>query len=264
MAEFTVTIKNQTLSFRTNQNVFSPGALDSGTAAMLSVAEFLPGDKVLDLGCGYGPVGILAAKLISPGQVAMCDISEDALSLAVENAAKNGIAAVLDGGRAAQVTVPAAGDGRHAAQAAVPAAGDREHTARGELGVTEDKIPPAGGFLRIFLSDGLSAIPDHDYTKILSNPPYHTDFSVAKGFIEDGYSHLVEGGMMYMVTKRREWYKNKLAAVFGGVHIDEVDGYYVFTAQKRAGKSRRAKTDKKNPAKLSKKLARKEMRKHRI
>lgn len=241
MAEFTVTVKNQTLSFHTNEKVFSPRALDPGTAAMLSVVEFLPGDKVLDLGCGYGPVGILAAKLTSPRQVVMCDISEDALALAAENAVGNGIPAMCDG--------------------VLPVLENTSALTAGNGHPMQNGIPLAEGFLRIIKSDGLSAIHDRDFTKILSNPPYHTDFSVAKHFIEDGYSHLAEGGVMYMVTKRRDWYKNKLAAVFGGVHIDEVNGYYVFTAQKRGGNHGRAKMDKKNPAKLSKKLARKEMRK---
>lgn len=241
MAEYTITIKNQTLRFITNEKVFSPGALDTGTAAMLSTVEFLPGDKVLDLGCGYGPVGILAAKLTAPGQVTMCDVSEDALRLAKENAARNGIPMVQDG------------------------------------------APPADGFLRILKSDGLRSIPDRDYTKILSNPPYHTDFSVAKAFIKDGYSHLAAGGVMYMVTKRRAWYKNKLIAVFGGVHIDEIDGYYVFTAEKRVSNTRTEKerdlhetmrpkipgsmpSPQKNEQKqkLSKKLARKAKKKRRI
>jgi 16S rRNA (guanine1207-N2)-methyltransferase len=38
---------------------------------------------------------------------------------------------------------------------------------------------------------------------------------------------------MMMVTKRRQWYRNKLAAVFGGVKVREVDGYFVFEAQRR-------------------------------
>ncbi len=221
MAEFTVIIKNQELKFKTNKMVFSPEALDLGTAAMLSVAEFFPGDKVLDLGCGYGSVGILAAKFIDPSQVVLCDISEDAVQLARANAAQNGGMEVM----------------------------------------------------RILKSDGFSNIPDKDFTKIFSNPPYHTDFSVAKKFIEDGFWHLVTGGIMYMVTKRREWYKNKLIAVFGGVHIDEINGYYVFTAEKREKKPRIENTAKNDLAgkdkkrekslKLSKKLARKEARKHR-
>jgi 16S rRNA (guanine1207-N2)-methyltransferase len=37
-----------------------------------------------------------------------------------------------------------------------------------------------------------------------------------------------------MVVKRKEWYKNKLIAVFGGVKIHEIDGYYVFEAVKKS------------------------------
>ncbi|MDE7299523.1 MAG: methyltransferase, partial [Lachnospiraceae bacterium] len=186
------------------------------TAAMLSVAEFSPGDKILDLGCGCGPVGILAARLTSPEQVTMSDISAEAVSLAAQNADANGV----------------------------------------------------GQGIRILQSDGFSEISDTDYTKILSNPPYHTDFSVAKGFIEQGFRHLTVGGVLYMVTKRREWYKNKLISVFGGVHIDEIDGYYVFTARKtvapavsRAGNTReKTKKAAVKTQQLSKKLARKKQR----
>ena len=63
-----------------------------------------------------------------------------------------------------------------------------------------------------------------------------------------------------MVTKRKEWYKNKLISVFGGVKIDEIDGYYVFTAQKRNARISKNK-DKKNENILSKKLAKKQTRK---
>ncbi len=180
MPFYTVQIKEQPLAIATSNNMFSPSSLDRGTAAMLSAAEFLPEDKILDLGCGCGPVGILAARLTSPKQVTMSDISEEAVSLAAQNAAANGV-----------------------------------------------------GGIRILCSDGFSGIADTDFTKILSNPPYHTDFSVAKSFIEQSFRHLAPGGVLYMVTKRREWYKNKLIAVFGGVQITELDGYYVFTAQKR-------------------------------
>ncbi|MDE7324745.1 MAG: methyltransferase, partial [Lachnospiraceae bacterium] len=178
MAEFTVTIKNQTLSFTTNEKVFSPRALDSGTAAMLSVAEFMPDDKVLDLGCGYGAVGILAAKLTPFGQVTMCDISEDALALSWQNAQKNNI--------------PVAGY--------QPVGGfDFDVLKQNTIPHQSETSPVFGNFLHIQKSDGFSLISDKDYTKILTNPPYHTDFSVAKGFIEDGFSHLAAGGIMYMV-----------------------------------------------------------------
>ena len=82
--------------------------------------------------------------------------------------------------------------------------------------------------------DALSAVPGSDFSLILSNPPYHTDFKVAKTFIEKGFNRLSIGGKMFMVTKRKDWYKNKLIAIFGGVKIYEEDGYFVFEAQKRS------------------------------
>lgn len=210
MADYTVEIKEKKLTLHTEGDVFSPTGLDRGTAAMLSIVTFRPEEKVLDLGCGCGIVGILAASLIGADRVTMCDISKAALSCAAQNAAANGVSEGLT----------------------------------------------------ILYSDGFSAITDTDYTLILSNPPYHTDFSVAKGFIENGYRHLSTGGKMYMVTKRRDWYKNKLISVFGGVSIAEIDGYYVFTAEKRPKRdAKKAPADFKNPPKLSKKLARKQARK---
>lgn len=83
--------------------------------------------------------------------------------------------------------------------------------------------------------DGLDAIPyETGFTLILCNPPYHADFAVAKRFIEKGYRRLASGGKMLMVTKRRDWYKNKFISVFGGVRIDEADGYFIFRGEKRA------------------------------
>lgn len=75
-------IKNIDLNFETKDSVFSPNAIDLGTLAMLSVIDFFPGDKVLDLGCGYGVVGILAGKLIGEENVIMCDISAQAIECA--------------------------------------------------------------------------------------------------------------------------------------------------------------------------------------
>jgi 16S rRNA (guanine1207-N2)-methyltransferase len=83
-------------------------------------------------------------------------------------------------------------------------------------------------------SDAFDEIYEKDFTLILSNPPYHADFSVAKRFIEKGFNRLTLGGALMMVTKRRDWYKNKLIAVFGGTEVTEAGGYYVFRAQKRS------------------------------
>ena len=146
------------LALRTDPSLFSPAHLDRGTAAMLRYADFRPGDCVLDLGCGYGAVGVYAAKIVGAENVVMCDISETAAALAAENAAANGVPGVA-----------------------------------------------------ALCGDGYDALPaGQTFTCILSNPPYHADFSVAKRFIEGGYARLRTGGRMLMVTKRADWYRNKL------------------------------------------------------
>ncbi|NLY11640.1 MAG: class I SAM-dependent methyltransferase [Firmicutes bacterium] len=59
---------------------------------MLSALELNPGETVLDLGCGYGPIGIVAAKMVGPqGKVYMVDINERAVELAKQNATINGV-----------------------------------------------------------------------------------------------------------------------------------------------------------------------------
>ena len=64
-------IKNVNLTFETHSSNFSPNNIDIGTLAMLSVTDFSKDDKVLDLGCGYGVVGILAGKLIGQENIIM-------------------------------------------------------------------------------------------------------------------------------------------------------------------------------------------------
>ena len=55
------------VALETHPGLFSPRALDAGTLAMLARVQFSAEDKVLDLGCGYGVVGIVVAKLIIRG-----------------------------------------------------------------------------------------------------------------------------------------------------------------------------------------------------
>lgn len=89
------------------------------------------------------------------------------------------------------------------------------------------------GNIKAFISDGFANYTIMDLDWILSNPPYHSDFSVAKSFIEKGFNRLKIGGKMVMVTKRETWYKNKFMAIFGGVKIVKSDDYFIFIAQKR-------------------------------
>lgn len=195
------TIFGQEIILETGDYYFSPKGIDKGTLFLLSKVQLTEEEKVLDLGCGYGVVGIFVAKEIGGERVVMSDISEEALVLTNANLEMNGLENV-----------------------------------------------------RVIKSNGLKEIQDRDFTLILSNPPYHADFSVAKAFIKDGYKRLMFGGKLIMVTKRLTWYRNKFTSVFGGVKVYEQDGYYAFVAEKRNGQRRKG-TKKKQE--LSKKLKRK-------
>ena len=174
-------VGNIELRFETAPGLFSPEKLDRGSLAMLSSIRFEPNDKVLDLGCGYGLVGIYAAKLVGGDRVWMLDNDPAGIECARTNLALNDVA-----------------------------------------GAT------------VLLSDGLAKLRETGFTKIICNPPYHLDFSVPKGFIEKGFNRLAIDGALYLVTKRRLWYENKLRSIFGGCRVREVDSYFVFEAIRRS------------------------------
>ena len=76
----------------TEPGLFAQRGVDAGTLAMLSCVTFQPDDKVLDLGCGYGVVGIVAAKTARPQNVFLVDIDPLAVSAAAKNVESNGAA----------------------------------------------------------------------------------------------------------------------------------------------------------------------------
>lgn len=86
----TATVNGVELRLETAPGLFSPRAVDTGTLAMLSRVRFAPGDKVLDLGCGYGVVGLVAARLGRPERVWLVDKDPSAVEIARVNLAANG------------------------------------------------------------------------------------------------------------------------------------------------------------------------------
>ena len=56
-------ILGQQVSLETRCGLFSPEHIDRGTLAMLSHVQIAPGMRIMDLGCGCGVVGIVAAKI---------------------------------------------------------------------------------------------------------------------------------------------------------------------------------------------------------
>lgn len=85
-----VKFNNNLYSFFTDNGVFSKSGLDFGTRTLLENIDILKlSGEVLDIGCGYGPIGIILSQ--NPNiVVTMSDINERALDLAKENIRLNG------------------------------------------------------------------------------------------------------------------------------------------------------------------------------
>ena len=83
--------------FLTDAGVFSRDGLDTGTRALLEALPE-PAGRVLDLGCGWGAVGVLMGKRWTKAEIVMTDINRRAAELARRNLAQNGVTAqVFDG-----------------------------------------------------------------------------------------------------------------------------------------------------------------------
>lgn len=79
------------LRLDTGSGVFARGRLDSGTAVLFRETEPPASGRVLDLGCGYGVIGLAAAVASPAVSVTAVDVNERAVLLARENAAALGV-----------------------------------------------------------------------------------------------------------------------------------------------------------------------------
>ena len=87
--KYTLKIQNQDFNFNTDNGVFSKGELDYGTYLLIKniLNKNISGD-VLDLGCGYGPIGIIVGKLLDTN-VTMIDVNKRAIHLTKMNIKEN-------------------------------------------------------------------------------------------------------------------------------------------------------------------------------
>ena len=83
--------KGQTFHFITDNGVFSKKSIDFGSSLLLQKIILDDGDRVLDIGCGYGVIGLVIAKLNPQILVDMVDINERAIRLSCKNKALNKI-----------------------------------------------------------------------------------------------------------------------------------------------------------------------------
>ena len=83
------TLRQFQLRFMSDSGVFSKNGIDYGSRVLIESMEIPDDASVLDVGCGYGPIGLTAAKLAVKGHVTLVDVNERALALAAENARLN-------------------------------------------------------------------------------------------------------------------------------------------------------------------------------
>lgn len=88
---FNISINGSNFTFNTDNGVFSKGELDFGTYLLIkNVLKLDISGDVLDLGCGYGAIGIILSKLTN-SNIYMSDINKRALHLTKMNMKKNGV-----------------------------------------------------------------------------------------------------------------------------------------------------------------------------
>lgn len=85
--------RGELLHFTTDAGVFSRGEVDYGTHVLLSALPEKLAGRVLDLGCGWGPIGVSVGKKWPGCAIVMGDLNQRALGLAAKNARENGVTA---------------------------------------------------------------------------------------------------------------------------------------------------------------------------
>jgi 16S rRNA (guanine1207-N2)-methyltransferase len=84
-----IKIKNQSFSFLTDHGVFSKKGLDFGSRLLIESVLDIPAKRVLDLGCGFGPIGIIYQSNYPEAKVLMVDVNDRAVKLAIKNSKLN-------------------------------------------------------------------------------------------------------------------------------------------------------------------------------
>jgi len=90
LKKISAVLRGKKLEFYTGSGVFSKDKIDDGSYILIQNAIIRKGWKVLDFGCGYGPVGIAIAKSEN-ADVLLADVNERAVHLAEKNIELNKI-----------------------------------------------------------------------------------------------------------------------------------------------------------------------------
>jgi 16S rRNA G1207 methylase RsmC len=186
---FTAGIGGEEFTFHSTWGLFSPTEIDEGTKLLLDHVEIEPDSMTLDIGCGYGAIGIPLAKKSPAGIMHMIDKDFVAVEYAKKNAALNHVKnceAYLSNGFST-VDEKLDPDLRRDARFS--------NLPRTECGVGENRR----------------------YDLIVSNLPAKVGREFFWLLLHDAKAHLKPGGEIYVVTISglREFIKRNFNEVFG-------------------------------------------------
>lgn len=177
-------LRNFPFKFKTDNGVFSKKEVDFGSRLLIEAFRLEEeSGLVLDVGCGYGPIGLSLAKSYPTSTVHMVDVNSRALDLARENAKLNGV-----------------------------------------------------GNASIYESDRLTAVNEHSFSAIVTNPPIRAGKKIVMDIFEQSYDHLKVNGELWVVIQKKQGAPSalsKLEELFAEVDVvDKKKGYFIIKAKK--------------------------------
>ena len=92
-AQVCYTYHGNSLAFHTDSGVFSRLEIDKGTDILLNALPENLSGPVLDMGCGYGAIGVAVGKAYPGCRITLADINQRAVELATRNAKENNVQA---------------------------------------------------------------------------------------------------------------------------------------------------------------------------
>jgi 16S rRNA (guanine1207-N2)-methyltransferase len=84
-------LRGREYTFHSTWGLFNPRRVDPGSRLLVETLQVNPGDVCLDMGCGYGPVGLVLASLNAPAEAHLVDKDFVAVEYARRNATLNGL-----------------------------------------------------------------------------------------------------------------------------------------------------------------------------
>ena len=213
--EFSMALRGQNLRFRSTWGLFSPEGIDEGTRLLIEELEISEDATSLDLGCGYGVIGLVMAKLAPQGRVHMVDKDFVAVEYAKKNAEANGVK-----------------------NAEVYLSNGFSHVR--PAGLSTSYVQPTG--FSISSSSTPQSLDARSHTAgniqfdvIASNLPAKPSKELYQILFEDAKKHLKPGGRFYVVviSGLKEFIKRSFGEVFGNCEkLKQGRTHCVFMAEK--------------------------------